>query len=60
MNCIEKLETCTISVCSAGENAKLEKETECEMVVSADDPELLDKLDQAAEKGELEDEKYYC
>ncbi|XP_045902961.1 dynein heavy chain domain-containing protein 1 isoform X2 [Micropterus dolomieu] len=34
-----------------GENAKLEKETECGMVVCADDPELLDKLDQAAEKG---------
>ncbi|XP_031144859.1 dynein heavy chain domain-containing protein 1 [Sander lucioperca] len=34
-----------------GENAKLEKETECNVVVCADDPELLDKLDQAAEKG---------
>ncbi|XP_032390213.1 dynein heavy chain domain-containing protein 1 [Etheostoma spectabile] len=34
-----------------GENAKLEKETECDVVVCADDPELLDKLDQAAEKG---------
>ncbi|XP_037619572.1 dynein heavy chain domain-containing protein 1 isoform X1 [Sebastes umbrosus] len=34
-----------------GEKAKLEEETECEMVVCADDPELLDKLDQAAEKG---------
>ncbi|XP_044043043.1 dynein heavy chain domain-containing protein 1 isoform X2 [Siniperca chuatsi] len=34
-----------------GENAKLEKEAECGMVVCADDPELLDKLDQAAEKG---------
>ncbi|XP_008294462.1 dynein heavy chain domain-containing protein 1 [Stegastes partitus] len=34
-----------------GENAKLEKETEFGMVVCADDPELLDKLDQAAEKG---------
>ncbi|XP_056223855.1 dynein heavy chain domain-containing protein 1 [Seriola aureovittata] len=32
-----------------GEHANLE--TECEMVVCADDPELLDKLDQAAEKG---------
>ncbi|XP_018537954.1 dynein heavy chain domain-containing protein 1 [Lates calcarifer] len=32
-----------------GENTKLE--TECGMVVCADDPELLDKLDQAAEKG---------
>ncbi|KAL7403667.1 hypothetical protein ABVT39_003475 [Epinephelus coioides] len=34
-----------------GENAKLEKETDCGMVICADDPELLDKLDQAAEKG---------
>ncbi|XP_040002556.1 dynein heavy chain domain-containing protein 1 isoform X2 [Xiphias gladius] len=34
-----------------GESAKLETEMECEMVVCADDPELLDKLDQAAEKG---------
>ncbi|XP_070683759.1 dynein heavy chain domain-containing protein 1 [Pempheris klunzingeri] len=31
--------------------AKLEKEAECGMVICADDPELLDKLDQAAEKG---------
>lgn len=31
----------------------LEKELECGMVVCADDPKLLDKLDQAAEKGEL-------
>ncbi|XP_076585176.1 dynein heavy chain domain-containing protein 1 [Chaetodon auriga] len=34
-----------------GESAKLEKEAECGMVVCADDPELLHKLDQAAEKG---------
>ncbi|XP_071359544.1 dynein heavy chain domain-containing protein 1 isoform X2 [Trachinotus anak] len=32
-----------------GENANLEMN--CEMVVRADDPELLDKLDQAVEKG---------
>ncbi|XP_026158699.1 dynein heavy chain domain-containing protein 1 isoform X2 [Mastacembelus armatus] len=32
-----------------GENANLE--TECGMVICASDPELLDKLDQAAEKG---------
>lgn len=41
-----------MSVCSTGENTKLE--TECGMVVCADDPELLDKLDQAAEKGETQ------
>ncbi|XP_069545473.1 dynein heavy chain domain-containing protein 1 [Brachyistius frenatus] len=35
----------------AGENAKPEKETEFGMVVCVDDPELLNKLDQAAEKG---------
>ncbi|XP_053191724.1 dynein heavy chain domain-containing protein 1-like [Scomber japonicus] len=34
-----------------GENAKLEMELECRMVVCADDPKLLDKLDQAAEEG---------
>ncbi|KAM7394625.1 hypothetical protein PAMP_021413 [Pampus punctatissimus] len=34
-----------------GENATLEKELECGIVVCADDPKLLDKLDQAAEKG---------
>ncbi|KAM9363159.1 dynein heavy chain domain-containing protein 1 [Symphorus nematophorus] len=34
-----------------GENAKLEKEAEFEMVVCADDPQLLDRLDQAAEEG---------
>lgn len=39
--------------CLAGENAKLEKETQCGMVVCADDPKLLEKLDKAAEKGEL-------
>ncbi|XP_059188998.1 dynein heavy chain domain-containing protein 1 isoform X2 [Centropristis striata] len=33
------------------ENAKLENEIECGMVLCADDPQLLDKLDQAAEKG---------
>lgn len=43
------------SVCSAGENAKLEKDAECGMVVCADDPELPDKLDQAAEKGKSGD-----
>lgn len=37
---------------STGEKASLEKEVQCGMVVSADDPELLDKVDQAAEKGE--------
>lgn len=31
----------------------LESETECEMVLCADDPELLNKLDWAAEKGQL-------
>lgn len=39
--------------CLAGENAKLEKETQCGMVVCADDPKLLEKLDKAAEKGEV-------
>ncbi|XP_067441454.1 dynein heavy chain domain-containing protein 1 isoform X1 [Thunnus thynnus] len=34
-----------------GEKAMLEKELECGMVVCADDPKMLDKLDQAAEKG---------
>ncbi|XP_034543495.1 dynein heavy chain domain-containing protein 1 [Notolabrus celidotus] len=34
-----------------GVNSMLEKETESEMVVCADDPELLNKLDQAAVKG---------
>ncbi|TMS22913.1 Dynein heavy chain 6, axonemal [Larimichthys crocea] len=34
-----------------GEKASLEKEAQCGMVVSADNPELLDKVDQAAEKG---------
>ncbi|KAM7419727.1 hypothetical protein PAMA_016693 [Pampus argenteus] len=34
-----------------GENATLEKELDCGMVVCADDPKLLDKLDQAAETG---------
>lgn len=33
---------------------KLESETECGMVLRADDPELLNKLDWAAEKGQLE------
>lgn len=46
-----------ISICSAGESAKLEKEAECGMVVCADDPELLHKLDQAADEGELRDDK---
>lgn len=32
----------------------LESETECGMVLCADDPELLNKLDWAAEKGQLE------
>uniref|UniRef100_A0AAQ5XW98 AAA+ ATPase domain-containing protein n=1 Tax=Amphiprion ocellaris TaxID=80972 RepID=A0AAQ5XW98_AMPOC len=36
---------------NTGENAELQKETEFEMVLCADDPVLLDKLDQAAEKG---------
>lgn len=40
-------------VCSAGEKANLQKEAECEMVVCADDPALMDKLDRAAEEGEL-------
>ncbi|KAM7009685.1 LOW QUALITY PROTEIN: dynein heavy chain domain-containing protein 1 [Tautogolabrus adspersus] len=39
------------SLCLPGDNANLEKETECGIVVCADDPELLDKLDQAAVKG---------
>ncbi|XP_037328902.2 dynein heavy chain domain-containing protein 1-like [Pungitius pungitius] len=30
---------------------RLQEETRCEMVLSADDPELLDRLDQAAERG---------
>ncbi|KAK1887103.1 Dynein heavy chain 2 axonemal [Dissostichus eleginoides] len=34
-----------------GEKASLEKETECETVLSADDPDLMHKLDQAAEEG---------
>ncbi|KAM9314087.1 dynein heavy chain domain-containing protein 1 [Pholidichthys leucotaenia] len=34
-----------------GEKATFEKETGCGMVICADDPELLNKLDQAAEKG---------
>ncbi|XP_051802066.1 dynein heavy chain domain-containing protein 1 isoform X2 [Acanthochromis polyacanthus] len=34
-----------------GEDGDLQKETEFEMVLCADDPVLLDKLDQAAEKG---------
>ncbi|XP_065818747.1 dynein heavy chain domain-containing protein 1-like [Labrus bergylta] len=38
-------------LCIPGDNANLEKETECGMVICADDPELLDKLDQAAVKG---------
>lgn len=54
VNCSEKPSTI---ICSAGENAKLEKEAEWGMVVCADDPELLDKLDQAVEKGELGDVK---
>lgn len=36
-------------VCVPGEKHNLEMK--CEMVVRADDPELLDMLDQAAEKG---------
>lgn len=40
-------------MCSAGANAKLEDEVDCGMVVCADDQQLLEKLDQAAEKGEL-------
>lgn len=42
-----------LHVCSVGEKSKLENEVECEMVVCADDPKLLEKLDQAAEKGKL-------
>lgn len=42
-------------VCTAGEYAKLE--TQYEMEVSADDPELVEKLDRAAEEGELVDFK---
>ncbi|XP_070834922.1 dynein heavy chain domain-containing protein 1 [Chaetodon trifascialis] len=34
-----------------GESARLEKEAACGTVLCADDPELLHKLDQAAEKG---------
>jgi len=40
---------------STGQNAKLEKEIGFELVVCADDLELLRQLDQAAEKGELEE-----
>lgn len=40
-------------MCVAGANAKLEDEVDCGMVVCADDQQLLEKLDQAAEKGEL-------
>lgn len=36
-------------VCTTGEYAKLE--TQYEMELSADDPELVGKLDQAAEEG---------
>ncbi|XP_074546665.1 dynein heavy chain domain-containing protein 1 [Halichoeres trimaculatus] len=36
---------------NSGVNTKLRRETECEMVVCADDPELPNKLDQAAMKG---------
>ncbi|XP_068177150.1 dynein heavy chain domain-containing protein 1 [Antennarius striatus] len=36
---------------NADETSGLEKEVDCGTVVRADDPELLDKLDQAAEEG---------
>nr|XP_046228919.1 dynein heavy chain domain-containing protein 1 [Scatophagus argus] len=47
----QHLHTCSQSWLISGENIMSEEEAECEMVVGADDPELLDKLDQAAEKG---------
>lgn len=31
---------------------RLQEETRCELLLSADDPELLDRLDQAAQRGE--------
>lgn len=42
-----------LNVCSTGEKEKLETDIGFEMMVSADDLELLDKLDQAAEKGQI-------
>lgn len=43
-----------ILIISADENITLEKEAGLDLVVCADDPELLEKLDCAAEKGKLE------
>ncbi|XP_041640066.1 dynein heavy chain domain-containing protein 1 [Cheilinus undulatus] len=39
------------SLLKPGKKTNLEKETECGLVLRADDPELLDKLDQAAVEG---------
>lgn len=46
-------------ISSVGENVTLEKELGFDLVVCADDLELLEKLDCAAEKGELGKKVYY-
>ncbi|KAM9857652.1 dynein heavy chain domain-containing protein 1 [Aulostomus maculatus] len=37
--------------CVTGDRGRLEEELQCELVLCANDPKLLDKLDEAAEKG---------
>lgn len=45
---------------SAGAKAELESEVDCGMVLCADDPELLDKLDWAAETGQSLEAYKFC